>query len=223
MQRNANANMDQKQTLQISLFWRKEKAATDFSPSLANFICLCVSVCVCVCVSVRERESKSSWQWSVRRWQGQVVLCSHFTEGCHPWTPGHPGICTQYTLWHTLTLSHNFGCFRSNLAKAENPFYWSIMFTPRACVVKQLTAVCQCSCTHKLVLLYLVCLSFRFDQDGQVFLQGPDDVRRILVGFTEQRHDAIKLLGPGKHTHTNTGKYERAVNDKLDAINNDKD
>ncbi len=43
------------------------------------------------------------------------------------------------------------------------------------------------------VLLYLVCLLILFDQDGQVFPQGPYDVCRTLVGFTKQRHDGHTL------------------------------
>lgn len=51
--------------------------------------------------------------------------------------------------------------------------------------------------------LYLVCLLVLFDQDGQVFPQGPDNVRRTLVGFTEQRHDGDKLaFGSGTHAKT---------------------
>lgn len=49
-------------------------------------------------------------------------------------------------------------------------------------------------------VLYLLCLLVLFDQDGQVLLQGPDDVRRTLVGFTKQRHDGHTLaLGPETH------------------------
>lgn len=38
--------------------------------------------------------------------------------------------------------------------------------------------------THRF-LFYLVCLLVVFDQDGQVFFQGPNNVGRTLVGFTE--------------------------------------
>lgn len=57
------------------------------------------------------------------------------------------------------------------------------------------------------VLLYLVCLLVLLDEDGQVLLQGPDDVRRTLVGFTKQRHDGRALTsGPGRHKNTHMNK-----------------
>lgn len=66
---------------------------------------------------------------------------------------------------------------------------------------------------------YLVRLLL-FDQDGQVFLQGPDDVRRTLVGFTEQRHVGIVdvstshtfgTLGTQKQTHVGVRRRKGAV------------
>lgn len=35
------------------------------------------------------------------------------------------------------------------------------------------------------LLSYLVCLLVMFDQDGQIFFQGPNNVGRTLVGFTK--------------------------------------
>lgn len=38
---------------------------------------------------------------------------------------------------------------------------------------------------------HLFCLLVVFDHNGQVLLQGPDDVRGTLVGFAKQWHDEV--------------------------------
>lgn len=48
-------------------------------------------------IQIHVRERKWSWQWGVKKWQGQAVPCSDFTEGCYSWACGHQGKTHTHT------------------------------------------------------------------------------------------------------------------------------